>query len=85
MAGIVSLEDFFLSCDQRGWFAQFEAVIEDAVLVRPATLLDPPEFGNALCRGIILLEDEAWINYTTPEEQLQLAKEVDEWVPVSGD
>tara|TARA_B100000073_G_scaffold198852_1_gene164615 strand:+ start:194 stop:451 length:258 start_codon:yes stop_codon:yes gene_type:complete len=85
MAGIVSLEDFFLSYDQRGWFAQFEAVIEDAVLVRPATLIDPPEFGNALCRGTILLSDDTWFNYITPGEQLQLAKEVDEWVPVSGD
>ena len=87
MAEILSLDDFFLSCDSRGWYAQFECVIADAVQTHAATLLDPPEFGPAACRGIVLLDDEpeAWLRFTTEAEQLELAHEVDEWVPICGD
>ena len=69
------------------WYAQFECVIADAVQTHPATLLDPPEFGPAACRGIVLLDDEpgAWLRFTTEAEQLELARDVDEWVPLSGD
>ena len=84
MHEILSIEDFYLGCDQRGWFATIEAYIADMVVIHPATLIDPAEMGPALCIGTLILDDEAWVRPIDPEEQLQLASEVDNWIISTG-
>jgi hypothetical protein len=66
---ITKKEDYFI----------VEAIIEDGVMVSPATLYDPPEYGPALCRASIsCLEEE--------EITVDVLESIDiEWVPISGD
>ena len=41
-----------------------------------------PEFGPAACHSIVLLGDEPGLGcFTAEAEQLELARDVDEWVP----
>jgi hypothetical protein len=52
-----------------------EAIIEDGVMVSGATLYDPPEYADCICRAeISLLEEEITID---------ILEEMDiEWVPI---
>ena len=85
MWNIISVEDFCLMADDSGWLAHFDAVVDDAVQVKPATLIDPPELGPALCRGSLRLGDDEWWGVMTAQKQLEFAQQVDEWTPISGD
>ena len=84
MYEILSIEDFFLGCDQRGWYATIEAVIDDMVVVHPATLTDPAEMGPATCIGTLILDDDCWVRPIEPAEQLQLAQQIDNWIVSTG-
>ena len=84
MHEILSIEDFYLGYDQRGWFATFEAYIADMIVVHPATLVDPAEMGPALCIGTLILHDEAWVRPIEADEQMSLAEEVDNWIISTG-
>ena len=84
MYEILSIEDFYFGYDQRGWFATIEAVIDDMVVVHPATMIDPPEMGPALCVGTLILDDYSLVRPIGLDEQLQLASEVDDWVISTG-
>lgn len=42
---IVSIENCWVEKD----YCHIEAIVEDVVLTRAQTLIDPPEFGPALC------------------------------------
>jgi hypothetical protein len=59
-----------------------EAVVDDAVLVRSQTHLDPPEWGPALCRGSWHMDDEALIPATDAEFMVMLSDNVTDWAPV---
>jgi hypothetical protein len=59
-----------------------EAVVDDAVLVRSPTDLDPPEWGPALCRGTWYMDDEALIPATDAEFMDILSANITDWTPV---
>ena len=80
MHEILSIEDFFLGCDQRGWFATIEAYIADMVVIHPATMIEPAEMGPALCVGTLILDDDCWVRPIEADEQLQLAQQIDNWI-----
>ena len=80
MHEILSIEDFFLGCDQRGWYATIEAYIADMVVIHPATLIEPAEMGPALCVGTLILDDDCWVRPIEADEQLQLAQQIDNWI-----
>ena len=80
MAEILSIEDFYLGCDQRGWFATIEAYVADMVVTHPATSIDPAEMGPALCIGTLILDDDCWVRPIEADEQMSLAEQIDNWV-----
>ena len=53
-----------------------EAIIEDGVMVSPATLYDPPEYADCICRAeISCLEEE--------DITIDVLEEMDiEWMPI---
>ena len=61
------------------------AVVDEMVLVRQQTLLDPPEWGPALCRGSFYLSDEDLIPPTDALLRKLIASRVDDWAPIDPD
>lgn len=61
------------------------ALVDDAVLVRGQTLLDPPEWGPALCRGSMLLDSETLIPSTDSELCALVGSRIDDWAPIDWD
>jgi hypothetical protein len=45
------------SVDKNEDYVTVEAVVEDSVLVYPATSMDPPEYGPALCKASFYLDE----------------------------
>lgn len=58
------------------------ALIEDAVLVRQETDLDPPEWGPAVCRGSCYLDRSTLIPPTDRELRDLVGELIDDWAPV---
>ena len=58
------------------------AVVDEMVLVYEQTLLDPPEWGPALCRGSFYLSDEDLIPATDAQLCRLIADRVDDWEPI---
>ena len=58
------------------------AVVDEMVLVRKQTLLDPPEWGPALCRGSFYLSDEDLVPATDALLRKLIAERVDDWAPI---
>ena len=61
------------------------AVVDEVVLVHQQTILDPPEYGAALCRGSFYLSDEDLIPATDAELAKLIADRVDDWAPIDPD
>ena len=61
------------------------AVVDEMVLVRKQTILDPPEWGAALCRGSFYLSDEDLIPATDAQLCKLISERVDDWAPVESD
>ena len=61
------------------------AVVDEMVLVRKQTLLDPPEWGPALCRGSFYLSDEDLVPATDALLRKLISDRVDDWAPVDPD
>lgn len=61
------------------------ALVDDAVLVRGQTLLDPPEWGPALCRGSMLMDSETLIPSTDSELCALVGSRIDDWAPIDWD
>jgi hypothetical protein len=59
-----------------------EATVEDAVLVRQQTALDPPEWGPAVCRGTLLFGDDTLIPATDSQLRTMLSERIDDWSPL---
>lgn len=76
----VVLEIRDIRCD--GDFLVVDAVIEDAVLTAPATHLDPPEYGPALCRGTLYVSDDTRIGPTDTDLMVMLGNEITDWEPI---
>ena len=81
---ILELHDFFLLPTAAGWVAHFECVIDDMAVVSHATVVDPAEYGPALCTGSVLLADDdtAFVEVGNVEGQLALAQDVHNWTMV---
>ena len=61
------------------------AVVDEMVLVRKQTLLDPPEWGPALCRGSFYLSDEDLVPATDALLRKLISERVDDWAPIDSD
>ena len=61
------------------------AVVDEMVLVRKQTLLDPPEWGPALCRGSFYLSDEDLVPATDALLRKLISDRVDDWAPIDED
>ena len=61
------------------------AVVDEMVLVRKQTILDPPEWGPALCRGSFYLSDEDLVPATDALLRKLISERVDDWAPVDED
>ena len=82
MSEILSVEDFFLIPTAAGWMAHFECIIAEMAVLHHATLVDPAEYGPALCAGSVLLADDTLITFIETADvagQLSLAQDVDNW------
>ena len=81
---ILELHDFFLLPTAAGWIAHFECVIDDMAVLSHATIVDPAEYGPALCTGSVLLADgdAAFVEVGNIDGQLALAQDVDNWTMV---
>ncbi len=78
MSRVLSIEDLQFDGD----YLVVEALVEDAVVVRPQTYLDPEEWGPALCRGSFELHDEDLIPATDAELRNLLSERIDDWAPL---
>ena len=76
----VVLEIRDVRCD--GDLLVVDAVIEDAVLTAPATYLDPPEYGPALCRGTLYVSDDTRIGPTDADLMVMFGNEIVDWEPI---
>ena len=82
MTEILELHDFFLLPTPAGWVAHFECVIDDMVVINHATVVDPAEYGPALCTGSLLLSDDSTTTLLDTADvpgQIALAQDVDNW------
>ena len=81
---ILELHDFFLLPTAAGWVAHFECVIDEMSVLHHATVVDPAEYGPALCTGSVLLADDdaAFVEVGNVDGQLALAQDVDNWTMV---
>ena len=61
------------------------ALVDEVVLVRKQTLLDPPEWGPALCRGSFYLSDEDLVPATDALLRKLISDRVDDWAPIDED
>ena len=61
------------------------AVVDEMVLVRKQTILDPPEWGPALCRGSFYLSDEDLVPATDALLRKLISDRVDDWAPIDED
>lgn len=61
------------------------AFVDEMVLVRKQTLLDPPEWGPALCRGSFYLSDEDLVPATDALLRKLISDRVDDWAPIDPD
>lgn len=61
------------------------ALVEDAVLVRRQNQIDPPEWGPAVCRGTMHMDQEVLIPATDAELRTMLSEGVDDWAPIEWD
>ena len=61
------------------------AVVDEMVLVRKQTLLDPPEWGPALCRGSFYLSDEDRVPATDALLRKLISERVDDLAPIDSD
>lgn len=75
MSNIVEIHDLSFDGDR----LVVKAVVDDAVLTRQQTLLDPPEWGPAMCRGSFFFCDEDRIPPTDKELIALLDSRIDYW------
>ena len=59
-----------------------EAVVDQMVLTRPGSHIDPPEWGPALCRGSMHFSGEDLMPATDAQLKQMLGYRIDDWAPV---
>jgi hypothetical protein len=78
MSRVLSIEDLRFEDDT----LVVTAVVDDAVVVCPASYDYPDEWGPALCRGSFELHDEDLIPATDAELRDLLSERIDDWAPL---
>lgn len=79
MSRVLSIEELRFENDD---LLVVDAVVDDAVVVRPQTYDYPEEWGPALCRGSFYLSDEDLIPATDAELCRMLSERIDDWAPL---
>jgi hypothetical protein len=60
-----------------------QAIVEDAVQIAPATDVDPPQFGSALCQAVLLWDDPITPENAPTREQVErMLAWITDWVAV---
>lgn len=57
---------------------EVHAIIEDAIQIAPATATEPPQFGSALCKALLLWDDP--IDHTNAPTGEQIERML-AWIP----
>jgi hypothetical protein len=81
MSEVIEIRDLSFDGDR----LVVEAVVDDAVLTRQQTELDPPEWGPALCRGSLLFSDDDRIPATDRDMNRLISDRVDNWEVIEDD
>ena len=81
MSDIIEIRDLCFDGDR----LVVEALVDDVVLTRQQSELDPPEWGPALCRGSFLFCDDDRIPATDKEMARLIAERIDTWEVIGND
>ena len=81
MSDVIQIHDLSFDGDR----LVVEALVDDVVLTRQQTDLDPPEWGPALCRGSMLFSDDDRIPATDKEMSRLIADRIDNWEVIDDD
>jgi hypothetical protein len=79
MTRILAIEDVRFSSDN---YCTVDAVIDDAVVVIPASREEPAEWGPALCRGSFYFSEEDVIPNTDAGMRRLFEDRIDDWAPL---
>jgi hypothetical protein len=80
MSQVLEIEDLWF--EDGGSRIVVDAVVDDMVVVHSQTLLDPPEWGPALCRGSFDLHEEDLIPASDEGLRKLLSERIDDWAPL---
>jgi hypothetical protein len=75
MSDVIEIHDLSFDGDR----LVVEALVDDVVLTRQQSELDPPEWGPALCRGSFLFCDDDRIPATDKEMSRLISERIDNW------
>jgi hypothetical protein len=81
MSEVIEIRDLSFDGDR----LVVEAVVDDAVLTRQQTELDPPEWGPALCRGSLFFSDDDRIPATDRDMNRLISDRIDNWEVIEDD
>jgi hypothetical protein len=81
MSDVIEIRDLSFDGDRLA----VEALVDDVVLTRQQSELDPPEWGPALCRGSFLFCDEDRIPATDKEMIRLIADRIDNWEVIGNE
>lgn len=81
MSRVLSIEELRF---EDGGLLVVDAVVDEMVLVRHQSQLEPAQWGPALCRGSFYLSDEDLIPATDAQLRDLLSERVDDWAPVDS-
>lgn len=76
MADVLEILDLYFTPDNQ---CHVEAVVDDMVLARRQTELDPPEWGAAVCRGSFYLCEDDVIPATDAGVRRLFSDRIDNW------
>lgn len=81
MSDVIEIRDLSFDGDR----LVVEALVDDVVLTRQQSELDPPEWGPALCRGSFLFCDDDTVPATDKEMVRLIAERIDTWEVLGND
>ena len=81
MSDVIEIRDLCFDGDR----LVVEALVDDVVLTRQQSELDPPEWGPAVCRGSFLFCDEDTVPATDKEMVRLIAERIDTWEVIGRD
>lgn len=73
------ITDYWVEFDEDLIYCHFTADIEEMVQTAPATLIDPPQYGTASCKGYTMLDADENPPEPDSPDMMMLAFCVDNW------